>query len=99
MLESLTAENFQPLVGQSFRVRFAEFEVAELALVEASAIGADTDPQRTRTPFRLLFRGTPGRVAQQAIYLIEHETLGEQGIFLVPVSADADGVYYEAIFN
>ena len=97
MLNTVTVRTFEPLVGQAFRVTLDDTTHGELMLVEASLLG--TDARRVRAPFRLMFRGPAGRVAPQAIYPVENEALGEMGIFLVPIKADADGVYYEAIFT
>lgn len=99
MLNTLSVATFSPLVGQVFRAQFVDSVRAELTLVEASPLGTDTDPRRARAPFRLMFRGPAGVVAPQAIYSVENEVLGQMDLFLVPISADANGVTYEAIFT
>jgi hypothetical protein len=33
------------------------------------------------------------------MYQIQHDQLGAFDLFLVPVSQDQDGVYFEAVFN
>lgn len=53
-----------------------------------------------RQPFSLLFKGPAVPVLPQSIYKIRHDGDGEPlDIFLVPVSADASGACYEAVFN
>jgi hypothetical protein len=99
MLNTLSVSTFEPLVGQSFRARFDGTSITEIALVEVSPMESDADARRARSPFRLMFRGPAGRVAPQAIYTVENDVLGEMGIFLVPIKADAHGVEYEAIFT
>lgn len=59
--------------------------------------GEPVDPT-LRAPFSLLFRGPPEPILPQAIYALEHATLGVSEIFLVPLAPDADGTRYEAVF-
>jgi hypothetical protein len=99
MLNTFSAETFQPFIGQAFRVRFSDGAATEITLVEVSATDTDTDPRRLRPPFRLVFTGPAGRAAPQAIYPVENDALGEMAIFLVPFSSDAQGISYEAIFS
>lgn len=49
--------------------------------------------------FTLLFRGSGERYLPQAIYHLEHAALGALDLFIVPVRQDAQGLYYEAVFN
>jgi hypothetical protein len=51
-----------------------------------------------RKPFSLTFRGPAQPLLPQAMYDFEHPLRGVISIFIVPVSADADGVTYEAVF-
>ena len=47
--------------------------------------------------FRLLFRGPSQPVLPQATYTLKGSRRSDD-IFIVPVSADAEAVHYEAIF-
>ena len=49
--------------------------------------------------FTLLFRGPSSPQLPQAIYPLQHDTLGAVDLFLVPIQQDAQGLYYEAVFN
>jgi hypothetical protein len=49
--------------------------------------------------FSLLFRGPAAVLLPQATRALANERLGEVDIFLVPIGADADGTYYEAVFD
>ncbi len=49
--------------------------------------------------FTLLFQAPAIAPPSQGIYRLEHDVLGAMELFLVPVSRDADGLYYEAVFN
>lgn len=95
--DRLTREHFAPLVGQQFRVQAGadepavELELARLTPLPGHAL--------RREPFALLFRGPKGLYLPQRIYQVEHERLGEQAIFLVPVQPGPDESLFEAIFN
>jgi hypothetical protein len=49
--------------------------------------------------FALRFRGDSNQVLPQRIYPIKHNSIGEFELFLVPISRDATGTFYEAVFN
>ena len=49
--------------------------------------------------FSLVFRGPLQPVLPQRIYPVEHAALGRFDLFIVPVRRDAQGLYYEAVFN
>ncbi len=83
-LAELRLEHFEPHVDSDFACGEQSFH-----LREAKALGAAA---MERPPFSLLFGG-PEHVAQ-GTYLLEHPTLGELTLFLVPVAVDR----YEAIF-
>jgi hypothetical protein len=68
MLNTFSVATFSPCVGQVFHAQFGDTVRAELALVEASPLGTDTDTRRARAPFRLMFRGPAGVVAPQAVF-------------------------------
>jgi hypothetical protein len=49
--------------------------------------------------FSLFFHGPADRFMPQGIYKLNHPTLGELDLFLVPVGQDNQGFQYEAAFN
>ena len=49
--------------------------------------------------FTLLFRGPVDAPSVQLLCKLTHVDLGIQEIFLVPVKKNADGLFYEAVFN
>jgi len=49
--------------------------------------------------FSLLFHGPNGYVLPGQTYQLKHEHIGEFELFLVPVSSDRSGLYYEAVLN
>ena len=101
MLDALTVDVFVPSVGEIFMLDDEQAGRLELELIEARALDPDApvaDPDGTRTPFSLLFRGPGEPALPQRIYRLEHDAHGALDIFIVPVARDATGVHYEAIF-
>lgn len=97
-LESLRAEQFQPLVGRSFRV-ILEGQAIDLCLSEVSLTGAKW-PDAIRDPFVLSFCGPSGLHLPQAIYRFEVPELGEMECFITQVKATGpQGSQFEAIFT
>ena len=105
MADRLTREYFAERVGQVFGVALAgaglELELIEVkGLGEVSAGESVADKQARRESFSLVFRGPADTPLGQGMF-----DLGQSGaetldaIFLVPIAADQQGRYYEAIFN
>jgi hypothetical protein len=100
VLDRVTVDTFAPAVGTSFvldqdAVDRLELEKAETLTAGAAAI----DDSGRRAPFRLLFRGPPDPILEQAIYRITHDRVGALEIFIVPIGRDDAGAHYEAIFT
>ncbi len=97
---------FESLVGERFRVHWgpAVDEAMNLVLVEAALApdafqpGSSAAGRRSQC-FSLLFLGDVSRRLEQRLYRVVHERVGDVALFLVPVGMDADGMYYESIFN
>jgi len=91
-------EQFQPLVGSGFELQTAPGDTLPATLVEAEALGMP--PVGGRQPFSLLFRGPATPVLPQRIYGLAHEAAAvpAMNIFIVPVRASREGIYYEAVF-
>ena len=88
-------------VGETFVIRPPEGEPLEVELVEALALAVREDvPEGVRKePFSLLFRAQVQDALPQQIYRIEHGTLGDLDLFLVPLGPDTVGMRYEAVFS
>jgi hypothetical protein len=95
-LSELTLERFLPLVAQEFRLHAGDTELDAL-LVEARAVGQSL-PDR-RQAFSLIFTGPASPVLPQSIYRVEHASLGELDVFLVPIGLRDSRVEYQAVFN
>lgn len=97
MPDDVTAETYEPCVGSRFLVHAGDEQVA-VELTEVDRRREQPGAPREH-PFSLWFRG-PGDVLPQATYRVEHETLGDREMFLVPRQPLADGAArYEAMFN
>ena len=86
--------DFQAMMEQTFRARSEEVEF-DAALVEVKALTVNEHQES----FSLLFRGPQDAPAQQGIYELSSGDDTEFSIFLVPVSKDEKGLYFEAVFN
>ena len=92
MLDTLTLEDFRPLLHERFRVAPDDALAFEVELVEVTEIPREPGG---RAPFSLVFQGGPNPPLPQRIYRVEHDKLRELDIFLVPIDVDR----YEAIFT
>lgn len=60
------------------------------------AVGYST-PQQEQ--FSLRFRGDRDWIYPQRIYAMNHDSIGDFELFLVPIGRDESGTFYEAVFN
>ncbi|HLI57019.1 MAG TPA: hypothetical protein VKY26_08290 [Actinomycetota bacterium] len=86
-----TADDFEPLVGRSFRA-------GERVLQLAAVTRGEHHPGQPRAVFTLVFTGPQDQFVGQGTVRLAEETAGELDIFLVPVAMDAGSVQYEAVF-
>lgn len=103
MLEKLTHEMFEPLIGQKFQVTAPDHESLEFELVDVEPLPTPRRRSRRaetpkRAPFSLFFVGPV--LLPQAMYSFQHETFGPEpmSIFVVPVARTEAGFEYEAVF-
>ena len=96
-----TYDDFADRVGDEFRVRAPEEHHVTLVLSEATAglEPSGTGPDGAeRQQFSLTFRCPSGHQLSQGIWELEHDTMGELALFLVPIEPDAEGPCWEAAF-
>ena len=98
MLDQVTVETFQPLVGSTFWVEFPNDTKVELRLTAATKVMESEAARLDRHPFSVFFAGPKSFLLGQHIYHLPHEELGALDIFLVPVGQDANTYTYEAVF-
>lgn len=96
-MELMTLEQFAGCVNETFYAAINDGEI-EFVLVEARPIEMRV-PHPTRAPFSLLFRNGAAFLFPQQIYQMRHPSIGEVGIFLVPIARERDGFLYQALFN
>ncbi len=94
MLDNLHCEDFIPPVNSKFQMRVGN-QTWEVELVEVT----DKSPSPKQEQFALQFRAPLDAPPFQALFELKHAALGTGAMFLVPVNRDAQGLYYEAIFN
>jgi hypothetical protein len=98
VLETLTYDQFEPLVGSKFRL-VANDAGTDLTLVTVGRVMESQAARLKRGAFSLFFIGPHEPLFEQAIYPFTHETLGQLEMFIVPVGHDAAGLLYEAVFT
>lgn len=80
--------------GQSFSVEAGGRTIA----LQLSAVKPIANSPREGGGFTLLFRGPRDIALPQATYHLTGDTIADD-IFIVPISVDAAGYVYEAVFN
>ena len=94
-LKDIHPETMKPHIGSQFQVKDLPGEPIFLKLTEVM--------ERNITPqtesFSLFFHGPLEPFLPQGMRKLQHETVGELDLFLVPVGQDAQGFQYEAAFN
>lgn len=97
MTPSLTENEFSKHLNTKFKVAIEQ--PVELELEQVKSYVPKGDEQTGMERFSAFFIGPSESYLQQASYPIEHEQMGRFELFLVPVSRDAKGFRYEAVFN
>lgn len=95
METALTHEAFVQQANSKFQVEVDENTGVELELAEVSEL--KVYPQQEE--FVLLFRGPVDVFLGQGARNFKHDKMGEFELFIVPIRQDAQGFYYEAVFN
>jgi hypothetical protein len=94
-MESMVSiSDFEQVIGTTFTVQAGGVPVP-LELTTVSVIASSPRPG---SGFSLLFKGPRDAVLPQAMYHFAENGI-VQDIFIVPISADAASVVYEAVFN
>lgn len=97
MLDKVTKDTFEPIKGEIFRLALRDDEHMPLELT--AVLGTGLQGLAKREQFSLHFRGPSRPELPQRIYRVEHAQLGVLDLFLVPISRDASGMTYEAVFT
>jgi hypothetical protein len=95
MSTNLTKTLFEENLNTKFWLLDAGPEPYSIDLIEIT--NGHSSPRQEH--FALRFRGDRNQVFPQRIHPIRHDNIGEFDLFLVPISRDATGTLYEAVFN
>ena len=97
MLDQLTIDTFQPLVGSSFWL-YVEDHKIELRLTRAMKVMESEAARLQRNAFSLYFLAP--LLLPQHVYHVRHDAFEEPlDIFLVPIGQEANNYAYEAVFT
>jgi hypothetical protein len=99
MAADLTEKEFSKHVNTKFRVRLETSSEVDLELNEVTGYLSKDREQTGMERFSVYFKGPTEPYLPQQLYTLEHDQMGEFEIFLVPLSRDAQGFRYEAVFN
>jgi hypothetical protein len=94
-LAALGIDDFKPLLGSQFDVQAGGGAVA----MKLSRVDPAGDSGREGGAFSLIFAAPRGPWLPQAIYPVQHASLGAMEIFLVPVGRLGEDNGYQAIFT
>ena len=95
MLGTTSKTSFSENLNTRFRAVLQDSPVIEMELIEI----VDRKSTPSQEQFSLLFLAPPDAPIQQGTFRLDHERLESGELFLVPVSKDDKGVYYQAVFN
>jgi len=98
MPATLTEKEFSQHLNSKFQLKLPDREL-QLELVEVKGYPSGPNEQGGMERFSIFFTGPGDIKLPQHVYQLDHERMGEFEIFLVPVSGDAKGFRYEAVFN
>lgn len=95
MSELPTRDDFAKQLNTKFRVEISAEQTAEMELTEVTELRKHSRHEY----FALIFLAPEDTPPIQRLYKMHHDALGEQDIFLAPISRDERGVRFEAVFN
>lgn len=95
MLEHLTRDQFAEHLNAKFKIYVTPETAVEAELIEVSELRK----RPRQEAYSLLFLVPNDSAFEQAAYKVEHEELGSDILFLVPVERTDKGTEYEVLFN
>src|SRR5437868_14833699 len=90
-----TKREFSEQLNRVFTAHTPDRHEFELVLTEFIDV-LESDTQET---FTLLFKAPNDVPPLQMTYRLTNDEMGDQEVFLVPVRQDAEGTYFEAVYN
>lgn len=91
---TVTREQFAEQLHTTFTLT-----AGDVALTAELVEYSERPPTRRYEQFSLLFRVPRDAQVAQDTWEVEHDVLGCEPMFLVPVGRDGEGLYLEAVFN
>jgi len=103
MPTDLTEHEFSKHVNTKFRVKLnlpalGDRQV-ELELIQVKGYAHKAEEHQGMERFSLYFQGLADVHLAQHAYTLDHASMGEIEIFLVPIGRNDQGFQYEAVFN
>jgi hypothetical protein len=105
-LAALTAADFEPLVGDEFRLSGTEPGAGQVdpdqvdsVVIQLVEVLRQREWPGHRQPFILHFSGPDVPVMSQSVYRLSHFVFGQLECFMGPVMSDTPGITYEAVFS
>ena len=95
----LTEEEFSRHLNTNFDVQLGDSQRVGLKLIEVAGYKERPNEEQGMERFSIHFEGPAETFLPQGTYTLEHERMGANDIFIVPVSKTADGFSYQAVFN
>ena len=103
MPAELTENEFSKHLNTTFRVKLEVPALGDrqvtLELVKVAGYAKRAEEHRGMERFSLFFQGPADVHLAQHLYTLNHASMGEFEIFLVPVVRNEEGFQYEAVFN
>jgi len=93
-MDTLNHSDYADNLNTKFRIRELDGS-PDIELTTVTELKSSVDQES----FSLLFSGGKEQPLAQGLYNLEHESLGNGMIFLVPVEENKDGYLYEAVFS
>lgn len=86
---------FASVIGSPFKLDSGDGRTVDLELIEVTEL-----KQRPyQESFAAVFLLPEPHRAEQGLYTLAHESLGEMELFLVPIGLDGQSLKLEAVFN
>jgi hypothetical protein len=95
MIEDISKQLFLDSIKTRFTVRVEQGPSFELELNDVVDHGSTAKQEQ----FSLIFLAPKNAHQWQGIYSLDHPTLGNVELFLVPIALDEAGLHFEAVIN
>lgn len=95
MSAAFNRDSFAAVIGSSFTLASGDGKTLDLDLIEVTEL----QQSKYQESFSIVFLLPAPYRAEQGLYTLVHESLGEMELFLVPVGLDGQRLKLEAVFN